>query len=348
MPDPGILYLDGAAVRAAMPDVETRIELAERTMLALIEDAELPPKIGVEARPTGSFGHAMPAYLHGSASDGSSDLLGVKWVVGFPANRRAGLPTIHATVILSDPLTGRPVAILDGAPITADRTAAISGVAIRHWGPAAGGTAHGAPALDAAVHAKSAPGVKVAILGAGVQARSHLPVIGHLLPGAKIVIHDRHPERAAAVAELARGTAGIAMADTAQSAPSATNGADVVLTAVSFGPIRQTLLLDDLAPDALVIAVDYATSVHREIALAAGLFLVDEVGQFDANRSAGLFEGYPDPGAIIGLAIRDHLERPPGIVLVSHLGVGLADLVFGDAIMRRAIAAGLGIRLPAS
>jgi len=330
----GILYLDGAAVRAAMPDVGVRIELAERTMLALIEDAELPPKIGVDARPPGSFGHAMPAFLLGSAGDGSTDLLGVKWVVGFPANSRTGLPTIHATVILSDPLTGRPVAILDGAPITADRTAAISGVAIRHWGPVAGG--------------ELARGVNVAILGAGVQARSHLPVIGHLLPGANVVIHDRHPERATAVAELAHRTAGIATAGIAQRARAATSGADVVLTAVSFGPVRQTLRLDDLAPEALVIAVDYATSVHREIALAAALFLVDEVGQFEANRSAGLFEGYPDPRAIIGLAIRDRLERPvAGHVLVSHLGVGLADLVFGDAIVRNATAAALGLRLPA-
>ena len=113
----------------------------------------------------------------------------MKWVTGFPSNT-AGLPTIHATVILSDPLTGQPVAILDGAPITADRTAAISGVAIRHWGP----TANRPP--------------RVAILGAGVQARSHLPVIGHLLPGAELVIHDRHPERAEAVA-VARATPGI-------------------------------------------------------------------------------------------------------------------------------------------
>jgi ornithine cyclodeaminase/alanine dehydrogenase-like protein (mu-crystallin family) len=333
MVGPRILYLDEASVRAAMPDVRDRIELAERTMLALIDDAELPPKIGVDARPAGSFGHAMPAFLRGPAEDGSVDLLGVKWVVGFPANRQVGLPAIHATVILSDPLTGLPVAILDGAPITAERTAAISGVAIRQWGPTAAGA--------------SPDGVRVAILGAGVQARSHLPVIGHLLPGATVVIHDRHPERAAAVAELAGGTAGIARAGTAPSARAATSDADVVVTAVSFGPIRQTLRLADLAPDALVIAVDYATSVHREIALAAGLFLVDEVGQFEANRTAGLFEGYPDPRAIIGLAIRERLERPAaGRVLVSHLGVGLADLVFGDAIVRRATAAGLGISLP--
>jgi len=335
MTDDGILYLDSAAVRAAMPDVATRLELAERTMLALVDDADLPPKIGVDARPPGSFGHAMPAWLRGSSADGSADLLGVKWVVGFPDNGARGLPAIHATVILSDPLTGIPLAILDGAPITADRTAAVSGVAIRHWGPRT------RPGADA-----SGPPIRVAILGAGVQARSHLPVIGHLLPGAQLAIHDRHPDRAKAVAEQARSTPGIASARTASNAPDATQDADVVITAIAFGPVRQTVRLAQLAPDALVIAVDYATSVHHEVARDAGLFLVDERGQFDANRSAGLFEAYPDPRAIIGLALRQGLKRPAhGRVLVSHLGVGLADLVFGDAIARAATAAGLGLRL---
>ena len=333
MTDHGILYLDGAAVRAAMPDVGTRIELGERTMLALIADAELPPKIGTDARPPGSFSHAMPAFLRGAPGDGSADLLGVKWVVGFPANGARGLPTIHATVILSDPLTGLPVAILDGAPITADRTAAISGVAIRHWGPATRGLA--------------ADRVRVAILGAGVQARSHLPVIGHVLPGAEVVIHDRHPERSAQVAEIARATAGIGTAGTAETAHDATLGADVVLTAVSFGPVRQTLGNADLAPNALVIAIDYATSIHHVVARDAVLFLTDERGQFDANRAAGLFEDYPDPQATIGLAIRDRTAAPAaGRILVSHLGVGLADLVFANAIVQNAIASGQGIRLP--
>src|SRR5450631_853527 len=237
-----ILYLDEAAVRAAMPPVEARIQLAEQTMLALIADAQLPPKIGVEARPPGSFGHAMPAFLRGPARDGRADLLGLKWVVGVPANSAIGLPAIHATVILSDPLTGQPVAILDGAPITADRTAAISGVAIRHWAPDLAGR----PA-------------RVAILGAGVQARSHLPVIGHLLPGAQVTFVDRHQERAETLAALAPSIAGIGSATTAPDAPSATDGADIVVTAISFGAVRQTLLNEHLAPDVLVIAVDYAT-----------------------------------------------------------------------------------------
>ncbi|MER3418733.1 MAG: hypothetical protein C4343_06510, partial [Chloroflexota bacterium] len=117
-------YCSRADVESAMPPVAERIELAERTMVALVADAELPPKLGVHPRPEGAFAHAMPAYLRGREPDGTDDRLGIKWVVGVPTNNARGLPAISALVVLNDPKTGVPTAILDGGPITAHRTAA--------------------------------------------------------------------------------------------------------------------------------------------------------------------------------------------------------------------------------
>jgi len=132
-------YLSAADVAAAMPPLSERIRLAERTMTALVGDAELPPKIGVHPRPAGSFAHAMPAHLRGPDPAGTADLLGIKWIAGFPANRGRALPAIHGLVVLTDPLTGIPSAILDAGPITAERTAAISGLAIARFVPAVAG-----------------------------------------------------------------------------------------------------------------------------------------------------------------------------------------------------------------
>src|SRR5712664_2739987 len=113
-PDPSPLrYLDAADVLAAMPDLDERLRLAERTLTALVADAELPPKIGVHPRPDGSFVHAMPAHLRGPDPAGADDRLGMKWVAGFATNRAIGLPAIHAVVILNDAETGVPTAILD-------------------------------------------------------------------------------------------------------------------------------------------------------------------------------------------------------------------------------------------
>ena len=119
---PPLRWLSAADVTAAMPDLDERLALAELTMTALVADADLPAKIAVHPRPEGSFGHAMPAYLRAAQADG--DRLGIKWVTGFVTNRTAGLPAIHAVVALSDPATGVPIALLDGGPITAQRTAA--------------------------------------------------------------------------------------------------------------------------------------------------------------------------------------------------------------------------------
>jgi ornithine cyclodeaminase/alanine dehydrogenase-like protein (mu-crystallin family) len=314
-----LVYLDAAQVEAAMPPIGEQLELARRTMIALVANADLPPKIAVHPRPEGSFGHAMPAWLRGLRSDGTEDLLGIKWVLGFPENHAAGLPAIVATVLLNDPLSGMPRAALDGAPITARRTAAISGVAIQAWGPR-----------------PYRRGVRVAMIGAGVQARSHLAMLAEVLPGADLLIADHHRDRAEAVVREAResGKFGAVRANTRSN--EAVEGADVVLGLVSFGPERQLIPVQAFAEDALVVAVDYDMIVPATLAQEAALFVVDERGQFLANRATGIFAGYPDPGQTIGEALLAGTQRPArGRTLVTHLGVGLADLIFADAILRR-------------
>lgn len=327
---PPLRYLVAADVVACMPPLSERLRLAERTLVGLIEGAELPPKIGIHPRPTGSFAHAMPAYLPGPADDGSRDLAGMKWIAGFPDNPAAGLPALHALVVVNDPQTGVPLAILDGGPITAERTAAVSGTAIARWSPPTAGRAP-----------------RATIVGAGVQGRAHLPVLGHLLPGVEIAIHDRDADRATGLADAARAIPGVGAARAVDDARSAVRDADVVVTCVSFGPVRQVMTSDWFAPGALVVAVDYAMSVAADVARDAGLFLVDEGGQFRANRAAGQFDNYPDPAATLGTAIRDAAPRPArGRVLVTHLGVGLADLVFAEAVLAAAAARGVGMLLP--
>ena len=323
-------YLAEADVIASMPDLTERLRLAELTLTALATpgSTQLPPKIAIHPRPDGAFVHAMPAHLRGRSP--AADLAGMKWVAGFSTNNELGLPSISAIVVLNDPATGIPTAILDGAPITAQRTAAVTGVALRHFGQGV---------------AKRA--AQVALVGAGVQGRSHLPVLGAVLPELELRIYDPHPDRAVALADAARQTAGIAEATTAGDARSAVDGADVVVTAASFTTPdrRQALTNDWLSANATIVPVDYDTYVAAEVARTAALFLVDQTEQFRANRDAGHFSGYPDPSSMLGAAILARTARPAGRVLVSHLGVGLADVVFADAIVQRAAELGLGTLL---
>jgi ornithine cyclodeaminase/alanine dehydrogenase-like protein (mu-crystallin family) len=331
MPDlPPLRYLSGADVVEAMPSLPERLALAEAALRGLAEGAELPPKIGVHPRPEASFAHAMPALLPGAATDGSGDRLGMKWVSGNPANNAAGLAAIHGLLLLNDPVTTQPIAIMDAGPITAERTAATSGVAIRAFAPEVGRA------------------TRVALVGAGVQGRSHVPVLGYVLPGADLVVYDRDPRRAASLAALASSTEGIGSASVANSAREAAAGADIVVTVASFVPPRerQVMTEDWLTPHALVVPVDYATYCAAEVARGADLFLVDHTAQFLANRDIGNFDGYPEPTEMIGEALARGVRRPTGRVVATHLGTGLADVVFGSAILEAAMERGLGTILP--
>ena len=78
---------------------------------------EMPPKPGIHTQPD-AFIHAMPAYIP------SLGAAGVKWVSGYPANQQKGLPYISGLLILNDPETGFPLAVMDCTWITAQRTGA--------------------------------------------------------------------------------------------------------------------------------------------------------------------------------------------------------------------------------
>jgi alanine dehydrogenase len=321
-----IRYLSGSDVEACLPPLERQIALAEEALRALGEGAEMPAKIGVHPRPPALL-HAMPAWLR------ARDLVGLKWVSAFPGNAARGLPAIQGLIVLNDAETGLPTCILEAARITAARTAAVSGVALRWLAP---------------VGARRA-----AILGAGVQARSHVPVLAAVMPGLQLHIFDRHPERAAALAEAAGAQPGVAVAEAAPSAEAAVREAEVVVTASSLGSVRQVMTPDWLAAGALVVALDFATYASAALARAASAFVVDDREQFLAYRAAGHFDGYPDPTDTLGEAAsaaaagaprgRAGGDRP---LLVNHLGVGICDVLFGEEVRAAAEERGLGILLP--
>ncbi len=311
-------YLSSAELDQCLPDVPARLDLAATALSALSRGtAEMPAKIGVHPRP-GALLHAMPAWL----SDG--DLVGLKWVSAYPDNNVHGLPATNALVMLNDAGTGLVTWIMDGTRITAIRTAAVSGVALRLLRPTR---------VD-----------RIALVGAGVQARSHVEVLGALVPDAELVIYDHHPERA----EGAAGEARLAgrQASVARSAEEAIGSAQVVITMARLGSTTQILTSDWLASGTLIIAVDFATYASAELARSAGLFVVDDREQFVALRSSGHFDGYPDPTKTLGDLIDNRPAATDRHILVNHLGIGLADVVFANEIARRALEQGLGMELP--
>ncbi len=305
-----LLYLSREEVTALLPEVPEQLDLVEETYRALAAGrVELPPKPGVHPRPD-SFVHAMPAYL----ADG--DVVALKWVAGYPANKARGLPYLSGLVVVNDAETGIPLAILDGAEITAARTAAASGVCVRRWAPAGWRTA--------------------AIVGSGEQGRFHARFLRALNPEVRIRAYDPHPER---VRELGDDV------EAAGSERDAVAGANVVVTAA---PIVESpdprIGIEHLGRQWLVLPIDFDALVRRDVVESAQLFAVDDVDQFSYYREQGHFRAWPEPAGSVGECLS--LEGSPERVACVNLGIGALDAAFAARVVEAARAAGAGLRLP--
>jgi alanine dehydrogenase len=309
LPSPELIYLTRDEVRSLLPPVGKQIDLAERTYIAMAAgEAELPPKPGIHPRPD-AFIHAMPAYLRGQ------DVAALKWVAGYPGNPARGLPYISGLIVVNDPETGMPQAVMDAAEITAARTAAASGACVRRFAPDGWGRA--------------------AILGCGEQGRFHALVLADLNPDVTIAAYDPVEERARALP---------GPVEVAADPREALQGAEVVVTA---GPI-----VDDPDPPItpnwlgerwLALPIDFDFYVGAETIAAAGLFTVDDVDQFAYYRRQGHFHGWPEPRAAVGKALGED-ERPARVACVN-LGVGALDAAFAAAVLAAAGEQGVGTRL---
>jgi alanine dehydrogenase len=165
----------------ALLDVDTLIDALAPAMADLSAGrASAPDRIGVQVPEHGGLLAAMPGYVP------SAGALMSKLVSLYPHNAGGALPTHQAVIVVFDPGTGEPVALLDGTAITAVRTGACS-------------------ALSARLLARHDADV-LAILGTGVQARSHARAMCRVRPIRQIRIAGRDHAKAAALAAELSGT----------------------------------------------------------------------------------------------------------------------------------------------
>jgi hypothetical protein len=116
-------------------------------------------------------------------------------------------------------------------------------------------------------------------------------------------------------------------------AADAVDGAGVIITGLPIGTEGALLDPATVRDDALLLPLDWGTSVGADIG-NAGRFFADDVPQFRRIAERGAFPGYRAPDGYSGEAIQ--LPRPPGRVVCQNLGQGAADLLFGNAIATNA------------
>ena len=180
-----ILFLNNKAMEelgcgdmaAVMHDVERAYTLVEQG--DVITPGKLPMRWGKTAEDENVYGriNAMPGYI-----GGEYNMAGIKWIGSGPMNYKKGLPRASVTVILNDPDTKLPVCVADGTEVSAKRTGASGGVAMK-------------------LLSKESSSV-LAICGAGAQGRTQLEAAMMVRPGIKkVYVYDIRPESSARFVE---------------------------------------------------------------------------------------------------------------------------------------------------
>lgn len=275
---------------------------------------------------------AMPGFVGGKG--GTAEALGAKLVSVYPGNTARGLESHYGAVIVYDPDTGRPAALMDGTFITTARTAAVSAVSVQQLARP-----------DAAV---------LAIIGAGVQGRAHLWALAGARPFREARIASRTPEHARALAESAGPHLPFPVHAVAD-AKAAVEGADAIVTATSAA--EPVLHRDWLKPGVHVIAVGSSTPEARELDSATvrdALLVVDsrtgalnEAGDILTPLREGLIDAthvHAELGELLA-GSRPGRTSAEQITLYKSLGLAVQDVATARLALDRARAAGAGTRV---
>jgi len=271
--------------RLRVPDL---IAAMRQVMMEFSEGKWQQPLRGVLKQNDGFFG-VMPA---------SGESMGIKMVTYYPGNSSTALPTHMAVVALFDPRTGEPLALMDGRYITEMRTAAVSAVAT-----------DALARRDAKV---------LTLIGAGVQARSHLEVLPYVRKFEEVRVWNRTWERAERFAQ----EHGIK----AMPLEAAVRDADVVVTATSS---RQPILKGEwLREGAHVNAVGAARPDWRELddAVMANVVVVDSY-QGARSESGDVILSRITPYAELGEILNGNKStRANETTVFKSLGMAVQDV----------------------
>ena len=283
------------------PDVSSVLAMSELIPAmgqALIDYSEglisQPDRQMLPVAKSGGFFGAMPA-------------VGVKLVNFVPGNVQFDLPTHLALILLFRPETGEPLAIMDGRLITEMRTAAVSAAIVKKI----------APAKPKAL----------AVLGAGLQARTHIEALSEVRTFDEIRVWARSPSKGQ---DFADEVGAIAL-----SAEDAVRGADVVVTATAAKePILQGAWLK---PGAIVAAVGWSSRDGRELDEEAMKNVVIVESRSGTEKESGNIRG---AGAEISAEAGEILSGAKMIesgstVTSDSIGMAAEDVASAQLVWRR-------------
>jgi ornithine cyclodeaminase len=312
-----ILCLSSDDLKPLLPLGAAITAVKEAFVLHATGEGRLFPLVRERLAPDALFG-IKTGFIPGQA------VLGLKAGGSWKENSKVGDDTHQATVLLIDPKTGKPNALIDGNYITTIRTGA---------GGAVGAELFSSP--SSAV---------LAVIGTGVQGAIQTEAVLHVRPSIR-ELRCFNPHGAVR-SEYVKAFEGRVDVRACRNAREALSGADVVVTAT---PSTEPLVfLDDLKEGAHINAVGSDAKGKRELdveVMRAAEVFVDDPAQ---SRAIGELQGLDDvAGVPIGDVLRGaHPGRTRrGLTVFDSTGISLQDLTAASLAYRAAKERGVGVTL---
>lgn len=321
-----ILIVNQAEVRRLLP-MDECMDVMTEALSALARGEAILPLRPVMRLPekVGALG-LMPSYL------ANIKAMGLKAISVFPGNHGTKYDSHQGAVLLFEATHGQLLSLMDATSITAIRTAAVSGVATR---------------LLARVAAKS-----LAILGSGVQARTHLAAMIEARGVTSVRVWSRNADHARHFAERESKRHGIAGSSFATVQETVT-GADIICTTTAAP--EPILKGEWIAPGTHINAVGSSVPFTRELDTAAvkGARLYVDRRESTLNEAGDFLfakqEGAIDDNHIVGeigeilLGTVEGRRTADEITLFKSLGLGIEDLAAANHVYRKAVETGAGV-----
>lgn len=286
-----------------------------------------PVRGSFRVRPADGFYSAMPAHIQDPGGPGA---LGLKSVSFFPGNAELGKPTHLASILYLDAGTGDLLAMMDGRLITEMRTAAVSAVSVDLLARQSAGT--------------------LAILGSGVQARSHLEAIAQVRKLRHVRVWSRRPDHAVQFAHKAIDVVPCPVS-AVTGVHEAVHGADMVVMVTAA---EQPVFTADLLEPGMHLCVvgsshprmrevDSETVARCRVWVDSREAMVVEAGDLVIPVKEGRI-GWDHVLGELGdvVAGRFRRETDDEITLFKSLGLAVEDVATARVVYERARARGLG------
>ncbi len=334
-----VLFLNDRAMRRlGAEDMPLAIRDMEKVYRMYIEgEVTIPDKVvlrfGTRPNTENIDGriNCMPGYLRGDYR-----MAGVKWIGSGPMNREKGLPRASVSIILNDEDTKLPVCFADGTAISAKRTGASGGIAMKYL------ARRDSRALT--------------VCGAGAQGRTQLEAAMIVRPGLETVyVYDVVPDAAERYArEMGERYPALRLETVgAEALPEAVGKSDIVVTTtladepviraawVPRGALLMNMANHEMEYDCIRMAdkavVDYWGAVKHRLCSSIAHMAAD--GEFADDQL------HAEIGEVI-LGRKPGRERDDEIIYFNAVGAGVMDLAIAIRCYRKALETGEGIRLP--